>query len=94
MDERTRSRLSCEARVTQPIGAPHEAAALILFFLAHVGSARITRIVTFMATEPLRVAPGTTRNTIGKLVRARRLERVGRGRYKAPAGGIAPGATR
>lgn len=69
--------------MTRPTGAPLEAAALILHFLAHVGEARIARIVCYMTTDPLSVAPGTTRNTLSMLVRQGRVDRVGYGKYKS-----------
>ena len=68
--------------MTRPTGDRLEAAALILYFLAHVHEARIERIVRFMETSPLSFAPGTTRNTLSALKRAGRVERSGYGRYR------------
>lgn len=68
--------------MTRPIGGPHEAAALILSFLAHVGEARVARIVAFMATDPLRVASGTTRNVLSRMARRGKIARSGRGKYR------------
>ena len=68
--------------MTRPVAGRLEAAALILLFLRCVGEARIDRICRFMESEPLRFAPGTTRNTVSVLARAGRIERSGRGRYR------------
>jgi len=68
--------------VTRPVGDRKEAAALILHFLRHVGEAKVERICRFMETQPLSIAPGTTRNTLALLARQGKVDRVGRGRYR------------
>jgi hypothetical protein len=68
--------------MTRPVGGRSEATALILHFLHHVRDARKERIVRYMETTPLSFVPGTTRNTIMRLVRQGRIARSGRGRYQ------------
>lgn len=68
--------------MARPTGAPLESAALILHFLAHVGEARTERIVRYMDTAPLSIAPGTTRNTLVLLLRRGLITRSGHGRYR------------
>ena len=56
------------------------AAPLILHFLRHAGQSRVERIVRYMDSQ-WNTPSGTTRNTLSKLVRTGRVERVGYGRY-------------
>lgn len=66
-----------------PRGPGHmSTAVLILHFLRAVQTARIERIVRYMATAPLATPAGTTRNRICKLVKAGRVARVGYGVYQ------------
>ena len=60
------------------------AAAIILHFLGCVGEAHGPRIVKYLDTWG--IAAGTTKNTLGKLTKAGKVERVGRGRYRIGAG--------
>lgn len=69
-------------RLAQSATAVVTTAALILRFLRAVQQARVDRIVRFMATHPLSTPAGTTRNTLSRLARTGRIERVRRGRYR------------
>ena len=61
------------------------AAAIILHFLACVGEAHGPRIVRYLETQ-WGIAAGTTKNTLSRLTKAGKVERVGRGRYRIGAG--------
>lgn len=55
---------------------------LILSFLRAVRQARVSRIIAYMATEPLWYAPGATRQALWSLARAGRIQRVGYATYQ------------